>query len=162
MRLQYSYHSEHNADKKDRWIHFVLFLGALILLFAGAQQLYLHFTAWTAAEESHNWNHLIFGIAYLVVAGLLIWFGLRLKNASQGDMDRYARVTEEQFIWNLSQVEGERAVALTDIVKIERPNVRDLNITLASDQVIRIPIFLISDEEKQLELVTILEQVMAS
>lgn len=160
MRLQYSYHSEHNAGKQDRWIHFALFLGALVLLFVGAQQLYLHFTAWTTAEEAHNWNHLILGLIYLVVGGLLTWFGLRLRNASQGETDRYVRITADQLIWDLSQVDDERSIALSDIVKIDRPNVRDMNITLTSEQLVTIPIFLIADKEKQDELVELLQGII--
>jgi hypothetical protein len=94
MKLRYAYHSEHNADKQDRWIHFVLFVGALLLLLAASQQLFLHFTAWHAADEAHNWNHLILGIVYLLIAGPLTFIGLRLKNNSQGDADRYVRIGE--------------------------------------------------------------------
>lgn len=160
MKLRYSYHSEHNADKQGRWIHFSLFIGALILLFAGAQQLYLHFTAWTASDESHGWNNLIFGIAYLVAGGLLTWYGLRLKNAHQVPTDRYVRITEEELIWDLTQVEEERSIRLQDISTIERPNVRDLKIGLTSRQDVLIPIFLIADEEKQGELVNLLEEIV--
>ena len=30
MKLRYTYHSEHHADNKDRWFHFVLFAGAFL------------------------------------------------------------------------------------------------------------------------------------
>ncbi|MFT5999474.1 MAG: hypothetical protein ACI81P_001932, partial [Neolewinella sp.] len=58
MILRYSYHSEHNAEPSNRWIHFLLFLGAFILLLAAGQQLFLYFTDWHAADDEHSWWHL--------------------------------------------------------------------------------------------------------
>lgn len=159
MKLRYAYHSEHNADKQDRWIHFVLFVGALLLLLAASQQLFLHFTAWHAADEAHNWNHLILGIVYLLIAGLLTFIGLRLKNNSQGDADRYVRIGEEDITWHLNQKETENRVVLADIASFNQPNVRDLVLTLKDGNSVVLPIYLIANEEKQEELTDVLHSL---
>lgn len=159
MKLRYSYHSEHNADKQDRWIHFVLFIGAILLLLAGGHQLYVHFTGWqTTGDDSYR--HLMLGIIYLMSGIVIALWGMRLHNVSNGEADRFVRVDEEQITWDLTQIDGERSIQLADIARVERTSVRDLALTLASEQTVILPIYLIANEEKQEELLKVLWEIV--
>lgn len=159
MKLRYSYHSEHNADKQDRWIHFILFLGAIALLLAAAYQLYVHFTGWQTSGDDANW-HLMLGLIYLMAGLVVALWGMRLHKSSNGEADRYARIDEERITWDLTQIDGEQTVRLENITKVERTSVRDLELTLTGGGKILLPIYLIANEEKQEELLKVLwEQV---
>lgn len=157
MKLLYSYHSEHNADKQDRWIHFLLFVGALMVLLAAVQQLYFYFTAWSSASEESGSLSLFLGVAFLLIAGWLAWSGVRLRSASRGDADRYVRVTKTALIWHLDQRDAQRSIPLSDIVSVTRLNVRELEIKCTDGTVISLPVFLIANTEKQTALITVLE-----
>ena len=157
MILRYSYHSEHNADKQDRWIHFALFLVAVLVTAAAAWQFYVHFTEWRTEE---SWYHLILGVVYLVVAGILAYLGIRQSRASRGETDRYVRVGEEELVWHLTQFEKERSLALADIKRVDRRNVRDLALTLTSGEVVVLPIYLIASHEKQEDLLKVLWSIV--
>ncbi|MEO0733156.1 MAG: hypothetical protein AAFZ52_09995 [Bacteroidota bacterium] len=159
MKLHYVYHSEHNADAQDRWVHFLLFAGALVLLFAGGQQLFLFFTDWHATDHEHSWWHLGLGLGYLVVGLGLGYYGYRVDRASRGAADRYVRVDEEYLSWHLHQQDDKEQVALAQIKKVERRNIRDLVLTLKSGTEITLPVFLIGNEGKQEELMRVLGEV---
>lgn len=159
MKLRYSYHSEHNADQQDRWIHFVLFIGALALALAAVQQFYVQFFSWQAAEEE-SYLHLILGIAYGFITAVLIFWGVRLRNASRGEADRYVRINDEKLTWDLTQVDGEQKISLSDIKRVDRKSIRDLALTLKSGQTIMLPIYLIANHDKQEELLRVLWEII--
>jgi len=158
MKLRYSYHSEHNADKQDRWIHFVLFIGAIALVLAAAQQLYVQFFSWQAADDG-SYLHLILGLAYLLIAAVLIFWGLRLRNASRGEADRYVRIDDKYLTWDLTQVDGEQKITLDDLERVDRQSIRDLALTLKSEQTVILPIYLIANHDKQEELLKLLWKI---
>jgi len=160
MRLRYSYHSEHHAEPKDRWVHFLLFLGAFLLLLAAGQQLFLYFTDWRATDEEHSWWHLGLGLAYLLGGAALAFAGYRHEHASRGPSDRYVRIGEDNLTWSLTQKPDEKKIALADIAKAERPNVRDLNLTLKDGNTLTLPIYLVTSEGKQAELLETLESLL--
>jgi len=157
MKLRYAYHSEHNADAQDRWMHFLLFAGALLLLFAAGQQLFLFFTDWHASDLEHSWWHLGLGLLYLIVGLGLAWWGYRLDRASRGDCDRYVRVDDAYLSWHLHQQDDVEQVPLDQIASVERTSVRDLVLSLRSGTKITLPIFLVGNDAKQAELLEVLE-----
>ncbi|WP_020571704.1 hypothetical protein [Neolewinella persica] len=159
MILRYSYHSEHHAEPRDRWVHFLLFLGAFILLLAAGQQLFLYFTDWHAADDEHSWWHLGFGLGYLLAGGALAYVGYRHECASRGPADRYVRVSDDDLTWSLTQKLDEQKIPLADIASVERLNVRDLQVTLKDGSTVIIPIFLVTNEAKQEELMAVLNAV---
>ncbi|TXF88684.1 hypothetical protein FUA23_13540 [Neolewinella aurantiaca] len=152
MKLRYTYHSEHHAEPKDRWIHFLLFLGAFLLLLAAGQQWFMYFTDWHASDQEHSLWHLGLGIVYLVIGAVLAYIGYRHEHASRGATDRYVRIDETHLRWSLTQKIDEASVALADIAAIERTNIRDLRVTLKNGENVILPIFLIASEGKQEEL----------
>lgn len=161
MKLLYNYHSEHNAGQKDRWMHFVLFLGAMALVLAAFHQFYVQFFSWRAADEASFW-HLTLGIIYLIIAGIFTFIGLRVHNAGQGDADRYLRIDEKNLVWDLTQIDGEQSLRLVDIEGVDRQSIRDLTLTLKSAQTVIIPIYLIASQEKQEELLKVLWEIIPS
>jgi len=156
MILRYSYHSEHHAEPRARWVHFLLFLGAFILLLAAGQQLFLYFTDWHTSEEEHSWWHLGLGLGYLLVGGGLAYAGYRHEYASRGPADRYVRVSNDELTWSLTQKLEEQKIALADIAGMERLNVRDLKLTLKDGNTVILPIYLVTNEAKQEELMEVL------
>jgi len=160
MKLRYSYHSEHHAEPSDRWVHFVLFLGAFLLLLAAGQQIFLFVTDWHSSDEGHSWWHLILGLIYLLVGAVLAYIGYRHEHASRGPADRYVRVGEEDLTWSLTQKVDEKKIMLADISAVERPNIRDLKVTLKGGTSVVVPVYLITSEAKQEELITTLREVI--
>lgn len=160
MKLRYSYHSEHHAEPSARWVHFLLFLGAFILLLAAGQQFFLFATDWHASDEGHSWWHLTLGLIYLTVGAVLAYVGYRHEHASRGPADRYVRIGEDDLTWSLTQKLEEKKIALADIASVERPNIRDLKISLKDGEVVILPIFLITSEGKQEELLATLKEVL--
>ncbi len=158
MKLRYTYHSEHHAEPKDRWIHFLLFLGAFLLLLAAGQQWFLFFTDWHASDQEHSYWHLGLGVIYLIIGAVLAYIGYRHENASRGACDRYARIDETHLRWSLTQKVDEEAIALEDIATVERSNIRDLKLTLKDGKSAILPIFLIASEGKQEELLATLKE----
>lgn len=156
MKLRYSYHSEHNADAQDRWSHFLLFLGALIAFAAAVQRLFHYFTDWSGEENSSNWGALALGIMYLIAGVCLIILGLRALRASRGVADRYVRVDDTHLRWHLLQTEEEQSVALANLEGVERRSVRELVLRLRGGEEVVFPIYLVANEEKQRELVSVL------
>jgi hypothetical protein len=158
MKLRYSYHSAHNAATTDRWRHFLVFLAALLLLIAGSVQLYRYLSHWGDADP-HLWE-LVLGIGYFVIGLTLALYGYRLANASYGAEDRFVRISEDTLSWKLTQQDGENSLPLADLRSAERLNVRDLKIGHTGGETI-LPIFLITDEGKQEELMTVLREQIA-
>lgn len=160
MKLRYSYHSEHHAEPSDRWVHFLLFLGAFLLLLAAGQQFFLFATDWHASDEGHSWWHLTLGLAYLLVGAAMAYIGYRHEHASRGPADRYVRIGEDDLTWSLTQKLDEQNVALADITAVDRPNIRDLKLTLKGEKSVVLPIYLITCDAKQEELLTTLGEVI--
>jgi len=160
MKLRYSYHSEHHAEPSDRWVHFLLFLGAFLLLLAAGQQFFLFATDWHASDEGHSWWHLALGLIYLFVGATLAYVGYRHEHASRGPADRYVRIGEDNLSWSLTQKVDEKKVALADIAAVERLNIRDLKLTLQNGDTVILPIYLITSDAKQEELLTSLNDVI--
>ncbi|MTB53380.1 DUF308 domain-containing protein [Lewinella sp. W8] len=156
MKLRYSYHSAHNAATTDRWRHFIVFVGALLLLVAATVELYRYFTHWGDADP--HWWELILGVGYLVVGLALAVFGYRMANASDGAEDRFVRVGEDTLRWHLCQQDGEESLPLADIQSVERVNVRDLKISHVGGETM-LPIYLVADGGKQEELLRVLTEV---
>lgn len=153
MKLRYSYHSAHNAAPTDRWRHFLVFIAALLLLIAAGLQLYRYFTHWGDADP--HWWELMLGMAYLVISLVLVTIGYRMASASDGAEDRFVRISEDTLSWRLLQQDGEESLALADIQAAERVNVRDLKIRHAGGET-NLPIYLVTSEEKQEELLKVL------
>lgn len=162
MRLRYSYHSEHHAAPSDRWVHFLLFVGAFLLLLAAGQQFFLFFTDWHAADDEHSWGHLTLGVIYLVIGGVLAYIGYRHEHASRGVTDRYVRVTDTELTWSLTQKTEEERIPLASIRAVERLNIRDLQLTLQEGTQEILPIYLVANEEKQEELMEVLRAAIAA
>jgi len=160
MRLRYSYHSEHHAEPSARWVHFLLFLGAFLLLLAAGQQFFLFATDWHASDEGHSWWHLTLGLIYLLIGAALAYVGYRHEHASRGPADRYVRVGEDDLTWSLTQKVDEKKIALADIAVVERPNIRDMKLTLQDGNTVILPIYLITSEGKQDELLVILNDLI--
>jgi hypothetical protein len=158
MKLRYTYHSEHHAEPKDRWIHFLLFLGAFLLLIAAGQQWFLFFTDWHASDTEHSYWHLGLGLVYLVIGAVMAYIAYRHENSSRGAADRYARIDETHLRWSLTQKTDEESVALEEIATAERTNIRDLRITRKDGTSVVLPIFLIASEGKQEELLDLLKE----
>lgn len=160
MKLRYSYHSEHHAEPGDRWVHFLFFLGAFLLLLAAGQQWFLYFTDWHAADGENSYWHLGLGLIYLIVGAVLAYVGYRHERASRGATDRYARIDETHLRWSLTQKVDEESILLADIAGVERPNVRDLKVTLRDGNTVTLPIFLIDSEGKQEELIETIQSIL--
>lgn len=153
MKLRYSYHSEHHATPTDRWVHFVLFIGAILLLLASGQQWFLYFTDWHATDDGHSNNHLLLAVVYLLFGGALALVGYRHERASRGVSDRYVRVDEDTLRWSLTQRAEESCVTVAEIAAVDQPNIRDLRITLTNGETVVLPIYLITSPAKREELV---------
>ncbi|MFT4751368.1 MAG: hypothetical protein ACI819_001820 [Neolewinella sp.] len=160
MKLRYTYHSEDHAEPRDRWVHFLLFLGAFLLLLAAGQQWFLYFTDWHAADNENSYWHLGLGVAYLIVGALLAYIGYRHKHASRSATDRYARIDETHLRWSLTQKADEETILLADIASVDQPNVRDLKVTLKDGNTVIVPIYLIAGEEKQEELLETVRNIL--
>lgn len=156
MKLRFSYHSEHQADPGSRWVHFLLFAGAILLLAAAAQQLFLWWTDWHATDDATGGYHLIMGAVYLLFGAGLAFIGYRRARASRGVTDRYVRIDDDSLRWKLTQQEAEQRLPLARITAVERTNVRDLTLTLADGGREVIPIYLVSNPVKQGELEAVL------
>lgn len=124
-----------------------------MLLLAAGQQWFLYFTDWHAADHEHSYWHLGLGVIYLIVGAVLAYIGYRHKHASHGACDRYARIDETHLRWSLTQKADEETILLADVASVERPNVRDLKVTLKDGSTVILPIFLIASEGKQEELI---------
>lgn len=161
MRLRYSYHSEHHAEPTDRWVHFLLFLAAFVLLLAAGQQWFLWWTDWHATDDGNSHYHLGLGTLYLVTGALLAYGGYRQEHASRGDDDRYVRIGETDLTWSLTQVTDEQCLPLADLRAVDHANVRELKLTLTDGTVTVLPIYLVTNLAKQEELVATLQAVVA-
>ena len=158
MKLRYTYHSEHHAEPNDRWVHFLLFLGAFLLLLAAGQQLFLFFTDWHASDQENSYWHIGLGVIYLIIGAVLAYIGYRHEHTTRGACDRYARIDDTHLRWSLTQKVDEESVLLENIAAIERTNIRDLKLTLQDGTSVVLPIYLIASEGKQEELLDVLNE----
>lgn len=155
MKLRFSYHSEHHADRTDRWRHFLHYAGALLLIIAGNQQLYYYFTHWSGSDGGGaRWWNLALGLLCLMVG---LWLAYSVFRAEDSDTveatDRYVRVDERQLVWKLEQGQPEQRLLLAEVAAVQRMNVRQLDIRLRDGSVRSLPIFLVPGREKQDELI---------
>ena len=157
MKLRYSYRPEHQAAGRHRWVHFLLFAAAALLLIGGIYELFLFFTDWNHDVDDHSWWYLVFAAIYLAIGSLLAYAGIRHVNANRHPGERYVRVDDEKLSWHLTQTGEAEEVALADIESVAEPNVRDLVITTKGGSVKTLPIYLITDPAKQRGLVAILD-----
>lgn len=156
MILRYTYHSEHHADRQHRWVHFLTFAGAVLLLIAGAYELFLFFTDWHSSDDAHGYWTLALALAYLIVGGALTYAGIRHVNHADHTTERYVRVDDENLMYHLGKEEG--TIPLTQIANVNRPNIRDLRIELKDGSTRLLPLYLITNKEKQDELITTLQE----
>ncbi|MBC6996320.1 hypothetical protein QWY85_19895 [Neolewinella lacunae] len=161
MKLRYSYHSEPAARPRARWVHFLLFSGAFLLLVAAGQQFFLFFTDWHASDQEHSYWFLLLGIVYLLLGAVLAWWGYLLFKARRNDFERYVRIDDTSITWQLYQPDGVQRMALKDLVKAEQLNVRELQLTRTDGSTLVLPIYLVDGAAKQEELLATLRTVMA-
>ncbi len=154
--MRYTYHSEHNAGHQHRWMRFLLFAGAFLLLLAGLYELFLFFTDWSAAEDDHAWWYLALAVLYLSLGGLLTYAGLRHLNGKSHPEERFLTVSDDAIRWSLTQDPTTHELPLEDLAGVERLNVRDLRLTTKSGEHRVVPIYLIANEPKQEQLLTVL------
>ena len=160
--MTYSFHADHAAPdpKVTRWLHVLFYLAALLLLLAGSYSLYLYFTHWSAGEDDEEWWHLVLGLIYLIISGLIAYATYRHGGPDAVDEaapPRYVAIENGRMVYELNQLEGRQEVQLSEVERVERPSVRDLILHLRSGQRRVLPIYLIDDEAKQQEL----EQLLA-
>lgn len=151
----YSYHADHPNPRTTRLLHVLFYLGALLLLAAAGHSLYLYFTHWSAPDDSSGVWHLLLGLIYLVVSGLIAYATYTHGGTAGQDEtppDRYVEVDNGQLVYELNQLEGRQTVDLGAVARVERPSVRDLVLYLRDGQRVVVPIYLIDDEAKQQEL----------
>ena len=67
--------------------------------------------------------------------------------------ERYVRVSDEQLTWRLDQLDTEQRVPLVSIASVQQTNIRDLVITLKDGSQRTLPIYLVTNLEKQVELI---------
>lgn len=161
MKLRYSYHSEPDAKPKARWVHFLMFSGAFLLLVAAVQQLFLFFTDWHASDQEHSYWFLLLAIVYLLLGAALAWWGYRLVNARRDDFERYIHIDDAFITWRLYQPEGVQRIALKDLARAEQLNIRELQLTRTDGTAVLLPIYLVDGAAKQEELLETLRTVMA-
>ena len=153
MTTPFTYHSEHHADRQHRWIHFLMFAAAFVLILAGAYEVFLYFTDWHATEDDHSWLHLILAAIYLTIGGLLAFAGYRHIHSDPHVGERFVTIKDGVLSYHLIVTEPTEQIDLTDIVAVEQPNVRDLVLQLRDGSKRILPIYLITNEHKQTELV---------
>ncbi len=157
MKLHYSYHSEHHASPFDRWRHFLLYLCALLLVYAGSSALYYHFTHWEGGEDERQWWQLLLGIVYLLTGGLLAYLAYRHETHRHTDLtERFVHIDDTHLEWNLEQNEEIHRVALADVIAAERTNIRDLVLEREDGSRVIFPIYLVVGNEKQEDLIRVL------
>ena len=154
MTAQYDFHTTPPNPRTTRLLHWLFYLGALLLLVAAIHSLYLYFTHWSGGENDSSIWQLILGLVYLVVSGLIAY---ATYTHGGGDDDevappRYVRIRDGKLTYELEQTAGRQEIALDRIVKVTRPSVRDLLLELRDGERILLPIYLIDEEDKQKEL----------
>ncbi len=136
-------------------LHLLFYLGAVLLLVAAIHSLYLYFTDWSAGDDGHFW-YLVLGLVYLLVSGLIAWFTYHHGAGEETPPDRYLEIRNGVMTWELDQLKGKQRVDLKSVVRAERPSVRELSLTLQGGREVVLPIYLVDEEAKQVELENIL------
>ncbi len=155
MIPDYHFRAEHANPRTTRLFHLLFYLGAALLLVAAGQSLYFYFTDWSASDDGHFW-YLILGLLYLLVSGLIAWFTYHHGDGQETPPDRYVEIRDGIMVWELDQLNGKQRVDLDTVVRADRPSVRDFLLTLQDGTQIVLPIFLVDEEAKQVELENIL------
>lgn len=160
MKLRYSYHSEHQAKFSERWFHFLLYLIAFFLLLAAGQKFFLFATDWRTSDDEQSWWLLIQGLIFLLMGGTAAYTGYVYKRATRSLAERFVQIGEKTLNWNLTQEPDYKKVVLADLAAVERPNIRDLKLTLKDGITVILPIYLITSEAKQDELLNTLNEMI--
>ncbi len=155
MIPNYAFRTEHAAPRTTRWLHLLFYLGAGLLLAAAAHSLYLYFTDWSAGDDGHFW-YLVLGLVYLLVSALIAWFTYHHGDDEESPPDRYVEIRDGVMVWELDQLNGAQRVDLKTVARAERPSVRELLLTLQDGSRLMLPIYLVDEEAKQVELENIL------
>ena len=161
MKLQYAYHADHHHDSSDRWVHFLWYVGALLLIFAGARHLYLYFTHWEGGDTVYSALDLVIGLAELAL-GLFWAYRAYVHEAvdTKDPCERYVHIDDEKLLWHLEQGPTPETVPLDRIERVERSSIREVLLHTGPGQMVSFPIYLIVGEEKQREFMTALERVI--
>ena len=155
MIPDYHFRTEHPNPQTTRLLHLLFYLGAVLLLVAAGHSLYLYFTDWSAGDDGHFW-YLLLGLIYLLVSGLIAWFTYHHGDGHETPPDRYVEIRDGTMIWELDQLNGKQTVDLNTVVQADRPSVRDFLLTLEDGRQVILPIYLVDEENKQVELENIL------
>ena len=159
MTPTYDFHTPPPPNPRTtRLLHWLFYLGALLLLVAAIHSLYLYFTHWSGGEDDHPIWQLVLGLIYLVVSGLIAY---ATYTHGQGDEEelpppRYVRIENGKLTYELDQLNGRQEIALDRIKRVKRASVRDLLLELRDGERVLLPIYLIDDEGKQAELEEVL------
>ncbi len=161
MTPTYDFHTPPPPNPRTtRLLHWLFYLGALLLLVAAIHSLYLYFTHWSGGEDDHPIWQLVLGLVYLVVSGLIAYATYTHGRGDDGKtpLQRYVRIQEGKLVYELDQLNGRQEIALDRIDRVTRASVRDLLLELRGGERVLLPIYLIDDEGKQEEL----EEVLAT
>lgn len=134
----------------------MVFIAALLLLFAAGHSLWMYFTHWGIGDESGPWWRLALGIVYLLIGAALVYFTFRRAARPANQIDRYVRIKDNILTYKLDQVSPERHIDLSQVKSALRTNARDLKMEMQNGTTEVLPIYLVADEEKQKELEKIL------
>ena len=159
MTPTYDFHTPPPPNPRTtQLLHWLFYLGALLLLLAAIHSLYLYFTHWSGGEDDHPIWQLILGLIYLSVGGLIAYATYAHSQGDDEDVppQRYVRIEDGKLIYELDQLNGRQEIALERIEGVKRASVRDLLLELRGGERVLLPIYLIDDEEKQRELEDVL------
>ncbi|WP_420458182.1 hypothetical protein [Neolewinella sp.] len=159
MTPTYDFHTPPPPNPRTtRLLHWLFYLGALLLLVAAIHSLYLYFTHWSGGEDDHPIWQLVLGLVYLVVSGLIVYatYTHGRGSAEETPPQRYVRIQDGKLVYELDQLNGRQEIALDRIERVRRASVRDLLLELRDGERVLLPIYLIDDEGKQEELEEVL------
>jgi hypothetical protein len=155
----YHFRAEHiPRARTTRLLHWLFYLGALLLLIAGIHSLSLYFTEWSMGDDDSHLRHLLLGLLYLLISAVVVYATYN-HGGKGGELppERYAKIVDGQFTYHLDQVSGVQRVDLARVKKVTKPSVREMILTTDDGVDHPIPIYLIDEDDKQLELERILK-----
>jgi hypothetical protein len=150
----YQFRSDHQPDPRTtRWFHLLFYLGALLLLVAAVHSIYVYWTDWSAGDDnSHLWN-LLLGLVYLIVSGLIAYATYHHgRGREEPAPSRYLIIEDGVMTYELDQLAGRRVVDLTGLESVSQPSVRELRLRFRDKEDLSLPVYLIDEPEKQVEL----------
>lgn len=161
MIPDYRFRTAPPDPRTTRLLHWLFYLGALLLLVAAVHSLYRYLTEWTAGDDnSHLWD-LLLGIVYLIASGLIAYATYRHGSGPREELapERYADIKDGILTYQLDQLSGTQRIDLGQVRQVTKPSVRELVLTTEGGERHVLPIYLIDEEEKQRELEGILKQL---